>query len=103
MTYRLRFRGPARADVRRARNWYEREAPHMADPFLEELSAVVSSIEDNPLMYPKILGEVRRALMTRFAYAIYFTLDEGTIVVFAVTHQSRDEDKWRRRVPLGNR
>ncbi len=75
----------------------------MVPAFLEELDAVVSSIEEHPLMYPKIYGEVRRALMTRFAYSIYFVIEEETIIVFAVTHQARDEDKWKRRVPRGNR
>jgi len=36
--------------------------------------------------------------MTRFSYAIFFTVDEETIVVFAVMHQSRDEARWKRRV-----
>lgn len=103
MTYALRFRGMARSDVRRARDWYEREAPHMVGPFLEEFRAVVSGIEENPLMYPKVLGEVRRALMTRFAYAIYCTFDGRSILVFAVTHQARNEETWRRRVPRGQR
>jgi plasmid stabilization system protein ParE len=49
-------------------------------------------------MYPKVFDEVRRALMTRFSYAIYFTVDHESIVVLAVTHQARDEKTWKRRV-----
>ena len=71
----------------------------MVDAFLEEFRAVVSSIEERPLMYPAIAGEVRRALMTRFSYAIYFTTDEETIMVYAILHQARHEDRWKRRVP----
>jgi hypothetical protein len=40
MSDRLRFRGLARGDVLRARNWYEREASHMVPPFLDELGGV---------------------------------------------------------------
>lgn len=99
MTYRLRLRGLARGDVLRARNWYEREAPHMVPAFLGELRSLVASIEENPLMYPKVLDEVRRALMTRFSHAIYFTVEQESILVLAVTHQARDEETWKRRVP----
>ncbi len=67
MRYRLRFRSLARGDVLRARKWYEREASHMVPPFLDELRSLVTSIGENPLMYPKVLDEVRRALMTRFS------------------------------------
>jgi plasmid stabilization system protein ParE len=75
MRYRLRFRSLARGDVLRARKWYEREASHMVQAFLDELRSLVTSIGENPLMYPKVFDEVRRALMTRFSYAVYFTVD----------------------------
>ena len=71
----------------------------MVDAFLEEFRAVISSIEERPLMYPSIARRVRRALMTRFHYAIYFTVEEETIMVYAILHQARDEGRWRRRVP----
>ncbi|HEX3067989.1 MAG TPA: type II toxin-antitoxin system RelE/ParE family toxin [Thermoanaerobaculia bacterium] len=98
MRYTLRFRSLARGDVVRARKWYEREASHMVQAFLDELKSLATSIEENPLMYPKVFNEVRRALMTRFSYAIYFTVGDESIVVLAVTHQARDEKTWKRRV-----
>lgn len=98
MRYRLRFRSLARTDVLRARKWYGREAPHMVPPFLDELRSLVTSIGENPLMYPKVFEDVRRALMTRFSYAIYFTVGDELIVVLAVAHQARDEEAWKRRV-----
>lgn len=71
----------------------------MVDPFLDEFHAVAASIEERPLMYPIIGGKVRRALMTRFSYAIYFTVDDETIMVYAILHQARHEKRWKRRVP----
>jgi plasmid stabilization system protein ParE len=54
MSRQLRLRGAALSDIRRARDWYEREAPHMVDAFLEEFRAVISSIEERPLTDPSI-------------------------------------------------
>jgi plasmid stabilization system protein ParE len=71
----------------------------MVNAFLEEFRAVISSVEERPLMYPKITGEVRRALMSRFSYSIYFTVDDGTIMVYAIVHQARHEERWKRRLP----
>ena len=70
----------------------------MVSAFVEELRSVTSSIEENPLRYPKVLGKVRRALMTRFSYAIYFTIEQDLIIVLAVTHQARNEDAWKKRM-----
>lgn len=99
MSRQLRFRGAARADVRRVQSWYEREAPHMVNAFREEFRAVISAVEERPLIYPRITGEVRRALMSRFSYAIYFTADDETMLVYAIVHQARHEDRWKRRLP----
>lgn len=70
----------------------------MVPPFLDELRSLVTSIGENPLMYPKVFDEVRRALMRRLSYAIYFTVDQESIVVLPVTTQSRDEETWKPRV-----
>lgn len=71
----------------------------MVNPFLDEFRAVVASIEERPLMYAAIAGEVRRALMTRFSYAIYFAVNDDTIMVYAILHHARHENRWKRRVP----
>ena len=97
MKHRLRIKRGARADAREARGWYEREAPHMISEFDAELAAVLRNIEERPLVYPKIHGEARRALVNRFPYAIFFVIEEDRVVVFAISHQSQSEERWQNR------
>jgi plasmid stabilization system protein ParE len=40
---------------------------------------------------------VRRALLQRFPYAVYFILDDQIIVILAILHQRRDPAVWKRR------
>jgi plasmid stabilization system protein ParE len=40
---------------------------------------------------------IRRALLRRFPYAVYFAVDGDVVVVIAVLHASRDPAEWQRR------
>ena len=36
---------------------------------------------DNPVAFPRVHGETRRAVLSRFPYAIYFRVDAEDVVV----------------------
>ena len=99
MKYHLKAKAGARRDIRSIQAWYEGEAPHMTAAFEQELDTLLARIEENPLLHPKIYGEIRRALMHRFRYAVYYTVKDQDISVHAILHQARDEGKWKRSVP----
>ena len=46
----------------------------------------------------RVATEARRALLRRFPYAVYFTVDREELVVLAVLHVARDPSEWQRRV-----
>jgi plasmid stabilization system protein ParE len=66
--------------------------------FLRCLEATVVSIQRNPLMYPAVFAEYRRALVRRFPYAVFYEVEAERIVIYAVFHCSQDPDKWRARL-----
>jgi hypothetical protein len=41
----------------------------------------------------------RRALIQRFPFAIFYEYAEAGVTVYAVFHTSRDQEKWRQRLP----
>lgn len=40
---------------------------------------------------------IRRALLRRFPYAVYFAVEESTVVVLTVLHAHRDPAAWQKR------
>jgi plasmid stabilization system protein ParE len=48
------------------------------------------TIRDTRLQFPEISAAVRRALLHRFPYAIYFRVTEESVVILAVLHLRRD-------------
>jgi plasmid stabilization system protein ParE len=87
----------ARADIREAALWYERQRPGLGVEFALRFDAVVERISQNPLQFPEIGSGVRRALLQRFPYAIYFVLSAGPVII-AILHQRRHPDTWKQRV-----
>jgi plasmid stabilization system protein ParE len=97
--YRL-ISGPrADFDVGAAFAWYENERPGLGREFLNELRATYARVVDIPFGYQNLRSGIRRALLRRFPYAVYFSLDEDVIVILAVLHTSRDPAEWQRRRP----
>ena len=88
---------PADLDVEAAFEWYENERPGLGLEFLDELRASYNRIADGPLKYQELRGDIRRALLRRFPYAVYFAIEGDIVVVVAVLHASRDPEEWQRR------
>lgn len=78
-------------------NWYEKEQVGLGREFLDELRATYDRVADAPLAYQDLRSGIRRALLRRFPYAVYFAVEGDVIVVLAVLHASRDPAEWQRR------
>lgn len=100
---KLIVRRAARFDVRSIREWYESNEGGLGDRFLIELENVVGRVRAAPNQFPEIGRSLRRALLRRFPYSVYF-LDRGdAIIVFAVLHQHRNPTEWQHRATHGDR
>jgi len=84
-------------DVEAAFAWYENERADLGLEFLDELRATYNRIADGPLKYQLTRSGIRRALLRRFPYAVYFAVEGDVLVVLAVLHASRDPAEWQRR------
>ena len=95
--YRLISQPPVDLDVEGAFEWYENERPGLGVEFLAELRATYFRLADGPLKYQELRGGIRRSLLRRFPYVVYFAIEADIVVVVAVLHASRDPAEWQRR------
>ena len=95
--YRLVAEPRADLDVAAAFEWYEGEQAGLGREFLDELRAAYDRVADGPLQYQHLRSGIRRALVRRFPYAVYFAVEQAVVVVLAVLHASRDPAEWQRR------
>lgn len=95
--YRLISEPRADLDVEAAFDWYENERPGLGLEFLDELRAAYKRIAAGPLKYQDLRSGIRRALLKRFPYAVYFVVEDDVVVVLAVLRASRHPAEWQRR------
>jgi plasmid stabilization system protein ParE len=93
----VRFRTEAAADGSLARDWYDAQSPGLGDSFMDSLEQIVDLVAELPEAFPEIAVGLRRALLARFPYALYYRLDGGVIDVIACLHTQQSPSRWRSR------
>jgi plasmid stabilization system protein ParE len=91
----IRFRGEAAEDVVATKIWYNERVKGLGEEFEEALKDVVGVISRHPEAFPEIAAAHRRALLSRFPYALYYRVQGESIEVVACLHQRRSPTRWR--------
>ncbi len=97
MSVQIRLRPEAKQDLTDPAALYERQRAGLGQEFLDEALATLLAIADVPLGFAIIHRSARGALLQRFPFVVFFTIDEGEVIVFAVLHGSRDPRLWKSR------
>jgi toxin ParE1/3/4 len=95
---KLIIRLQAQHDIEAAAVWYENQCSVLGTEFLEEVDYVMSRITRSPFQFPEIHPGIRRGLLNRFPYSVYFCAIEERIEIIALLHQHRHPDIWRDRL-----
>lgn len=83
---RLGYSAAANEDVRTAYHWLEELRPGLGRAFVEELERLTVHIGSHPAMYQRFRGECRRAVLSRFDYAIVYRVLDNAVQVVGVLH-----------------
>jgi toxin ParE1/3/4 len=91
--------GPAAlADLADAWAWYDDKRAGLGDEFRDRVDAALVEVARDPLVWPRIHGEIRRHMVRRFPYAVFYLAEPAHIEVLAVFHFSREPKRWKRRL-----
>jgi len=90
MTYTLHFLPEVEEDVINGYIWYDSKSPGLGEEFLRMFYACAGDIPRNPMLYPESHREIRRRLLRRFPYAIYFVIRNIRIIVLGLFHCARE-------------
>ena len=78
--------------------FYESQAPDLGRDFLDETSRAVGRIGDFPQAWPVMEADIRRCLLKRFPYAIFYRLTADHIRILAVADLRREPGYWQQRL-----
>jgi plasmid stabilization system protein ParE len=95
---RLIYHPDAEVELIEAAQYYERRVATLGVQLLNEADQTVSISLSAPERWKIISEDVRRCLMLRFPYAIYYRSTPDCIRILAFKHHSRHLDYWQYRI-----
>ena len=96
MSLPLVYRRRVGRDLATAFAYYEEQLEGLGERFLSTVDSTFDAIERYPEMFAKVHGDVRRAIISQFPYAVFYRIEPKRVVVFRVLHTARDPRAWPR-------
>ena len=93
MNWTVTIRPKAKADLRRAHDWYEERCPGLGDEFLAGHAEALLRLETDPEHFPLYYRGFRRVLTHRFPYKIFFRIVSRNIIIFRILHGAQDHPR----------
>ena len=96
MSFPVSFRPQAVEELRSAQAWYEAQRVGLGREFEAETGRVVELLGRSPLLFPVTHGDIRRAVVRRFPYGLFFQVIKAEVVVLSCHHLRRRPRRWGR-------
>lgn len=90
MSFVVHVRRAAELDVAQAQLWYETQRRGLGVEFHSEVSQVIDRLAETPLIYQIVYRDVRRAIVHRFPYLIWYRVLGEEVTIVACTHGRQD-------------
>jgi plasmid stabilization system protein ParE len=97
MTRRFILRPRAEHDIQSAFEWYESQRRGLGQEFALALRERLEAVRAHPEASPVVYRGIRRAMVPRFPYLIFYVARPERVAVLAVVHHARNPAVWPRR------
>ena len=88
------FRASANAELVATKAWYEKQRHGLGDEFARSLESAINRIARNPFAAPAVFQNVRRVLLKRFPYSVFYTVNGDNLLVLSCLHTRRAAVDW---------
>lgn len=97
MAFRLVVSERAQREIAEAYEWYETQLAGLGTQFLQNVDVQFATIAGSPQIYATVHRNIRRALLLRFPYGIFYVVSGDIVAILAVVHTARNPRRWPRR------
>ena len=96
--YKIVITSIAEEDIQTGNSWYELQQSELGIEFVEAIEKTIKNLQPNPRQFALIYKGIRRAVVKRFPFGIYYFIKDDLINIFAVVHFSRNPIIWKKRI-----
>jgi plasmid stabilization system protein ParE len=94
MARRLFISAQAQREISEAYTWYQQQLPGLGGRFFEALDDQFDRIAESPELFSQVDRGVRRVLVRRFPYGVFYASKGDIVSVLAVIHAARSPGRW---------
>ncbi len=96
--HRYIFHPEALLEYEEGIEYYKKISIELARSFIQSVEEGIEKIRGNPEAWQMVEEGVRRHLLKRFPFGIYYTIEGNYITIFAILHMSRKPGYWKKRL-----
>jgi len=89
VTYNIIVRKAAEADMHEAMQWYEQQSQGLGSEYLRAVESCISAISRHPQQYPVVYNNLRRSLLRKFPFGIFYLVLSQSVIIVACLHGKR--------------
>lgn len=87
----------AELDLDKSYQYYYEDSPKIAAKFYKRINLGFENIKQNPNSFPFAHKDIRKLVVEKFPFVIYYRIDNTVIKVIAIFHTSRNPEIWNER------
>ena len=95
---RLEFHPEAELELIESAVYYDKQVPGLGERFESEIRYATDLLLDQPEIGLLADPDLRKFILTRFPFTLYYSITADVLRVEAVAHQSRRPGYWKSRV-----
>lgn len=97
MTLPVVLRDEATAEFDEAFDYYEAQRAGLGVDFAARVQQVFDRIAANPHLHAVVFADIRKAVVSRFPFCVFYRAEPARVEVIAVFHTRRDPSIWQGR------
>jgi len=94
VTREIVIHADAQIELEEAAIWYEERRLGLGVEFMNAIDQTLGRIAANPAAFPLWRNELRKAVVRRFTFAVFYEVTELQIRVYAFAHTRRRPGYW---------
>ncbi|MEA3354678.1 MAG: type II toxin-antitoxin system RelE/ParE family toxin [Campylobacterota bacterium] len=79
----------AKEEIYDGTEYYNLQQSGLGDSFKSDVKQTIINIHQHPKLYPDITTNIKRCVLHRFPFSIFYTIRTDTILILTVAHQHR--------------
>lgn len=97
MSFPITIDPEAREEFDESYDYYEGQRPGLGDTFAGRIQDVLDRVGQTPQMHAIVYKSIRKAVVVRFPFCIYYRIEPSVVRVIAIFHTSRNPVVWKQR------